>query len=429
MYRFDVLRMQPLNQHARINLAGLKAEIVRKIGPERSKHYFKLLDRWLRLKLNKAEFNKLCKGIVGRENIPLHNQFISSILENVYTAKVPPVTNGVDAHKATGAIDCKEPSCDVREQNRFHPVINHPPNPSALSNGNILPLGPLSPKKARTGTRERRIGDRRSALGANGKGQQSLNTQYADISVSSENGKFTSPNRWTVQQHQGLKRQADNDTQVLDDQPVKLSKVSAAGKISVQSTDHTELLVKKDELSARRLLNPPLGIPFCAASAGGACKLVPLASSSKCVSSFNSGDLLDTVTLKECLEQISKVNGLEGVSMDTAKLLNSGLDAYLKGLIKSCHELVVARSGLAQPDCIPQKHQANLKMFNGFRSGYHHPVQSGSSPSEVMNEHRSRCPTSLLDFRTAMELNPRQLGEDWPLLLEKICARAFEEEM
>ncbi|KAK1363944.1 Transcriptional adapter like [Heracleum sosnowskyi] len=422
--------MQPLNQHARINLAGLKAEIVRKIGPERSKHYFKLLDRLLKLKVNKAEFNKMCKGIVGRENIPLHNQFICAILENVYTAKVPPLANGVDAHKATKAVNGKEPLVDVLEQNGFHPSINQPPNPSAFSNGNILPP---SPKKARTGTRERRIGDRRSALSANGKAQQSLNTQHSDFRVNSENGEFittsTSADRRTVQQNQGLKRQADKDTQFLDNQAVKLSKVS--GTISVHSTDQTELLIKKDvgEVSARRLINPPLGIPFCAASVGGARKLVPLASSSKFASSFNSGDLLDTVTLKERMEQIATANGLEGVSIDTAKLLNSGLDAYLKGLVRSCHELVVARSGLAQSDHNPQKHQAHLKMFNGFRSGYHYPTQSSSSPSEVKHEHRSGRPISLLDFRTAMELNPQQLGEDWPLLLEKLRARAVEEEM
>ncbi|KAF1002847.1 uncharacterized protein LOC141700054 [Apium graveolens] len=422
--------MQSVNQHERINLAGLKAEIVRKIGPERSKHYFKLLDRLLKLKVNKAEFNKMCKGIVGRENIPLHNQFICAILENVYTAKVPPLVNGVDAHKATKEVDSKEPSGDVREQNGFHPAKNQIPNPSALSNGNILPP---SPKKARTGNRERRVGDRRSALSANGKAQQALNTQYGDFRASSENGEFitTNTNRRTVQQHQGLKRQAEKDTQLLDDQLVKLSKVSAVGTISVHSTDQAEFLVKKDVggVSARRLLNPPLGIPFCAASVGGARKLVPLASSSKFASSYNSGDLLDTVTLKEHMEHIATENGLEGVSIDTAKLLKSALDAYLKGLIKSSHELVVARSGLVQSDHNPQKHQAHLKMFNGFRSGHQYPTQTSSSPSDVMHEHRSRCPISLLDFRTAMELNTQQLGEDWPLWLEKIRARADAEEM
>lgn len=433
VYSVDVLRMQPVNQHARINLAGLKEEIVRKIGPERSKHYFKLLDRLLKLKLNKPEFNKMCKGIVGRENIPLHNQFICAILENVYTAKVPPpLANGVDAQKgkATREVDSKEPPGDVREQNGFHPAINQPPNPSALSNGNILPP---SPKKARTGSRERRIGDRRSALSANGKAQQSLNTHHGDFRATSENGEFITTNtNWrTVQQHQGLKRQADKDTQLLDDHPVKLTKVSAVGTISGHSTDQTEFLVKKDVrgVSARRLLNPPLGIPFCAASAGGARMLVPLASSSKFASSFNSGDLLDTVTLKEHMEHIATANGLEGVSIDTAKMLNSGLEAYLKGLIKSCHELVVARSGIAQSDHNPQKHQAHLKMFNGFRSGQHNPTQTSSSPSDVMHEHRSNCPISLLDFRTAMELNPQQLGKDWPLWLEKIRAHADEEEM
>lgn len=419
--------MQTIRQHERINLAGLKAEIVRKIGPERSKHYFKLLDRFLKLKVNKVEFNRICKGIVGRENIPLHNQFICSILENVYTAKVPPLANGVDVRKAAVVVDCKEPLGDVREQNGFHPVINQPQNPSSLSNGSILPL---SPKKARTGIRERRGGDRRSALGANGKAQQPLVTQCSDFRVASENGEFITPNR-TVQQHQGLKRQADKDTQLLDDHPVKLSKVSAVGTISVHSTDQTELIAKKyvTEVSARRLLNPPLGIPSSAASTGGARKLVPLASSSKILSSFDSGDLMDTVTLKERMEQIATANGLEGVSSESAEILNNGLEAHLKGLVKSCHELVAARSGLFQSDHISQKHQVHLRTFNGYRPGYHYPTQSSSSPSEVTHEHRPRCPTSLLDFRTAMELNPQQLGEDWPLLLEKIRAHADEEEM
>jgi hypothetical protein len=33
----------------------------------------------------------------------------------------------------------------------------------------------------------------------------------------------------------------------------------------------------------------------------------------------------------------------------------------------------------------------------------------------------------MLDFKVAMELNPQQLGEDWPLLLEKICMHSFED--
>ncbi|CAM8962221.1 unnamed protein product [Rhodiola kirilowii] len=34
---------------------------------------------------------------------------------------------------------------------------------------------------------------------------------------------------------------------------------------------------------------------------------------------------------------------------------------------------------------------------------------------------------SLLDFKVAMELNPHQLGEDWPSIFEKICMYSFED--
>ncbi|KAG6388415.1 hypothetical protein SASPL_149841 [Salvia splendens] len=56
--------MQPPHQHSMINLDELKAQIV--------------------------EFNKLCLRGLERENIPLHNQLIRSILRNASCAKSPP---------------------------------------------------------------------------------------------------------------------------------------------------------------------------------------------------------------------------------------------------------------------------------------------------------------------------------------------------
>lgn len=74
------------------------------------------------------------------------------------------------------------------------------------------------------------------------------------------------------------------------------------------------------------------------------------------------------------------------------------LNVYLKRLIKSCVGLVGAR---------------------------YMPTTSGHV--EVMQDQRQRCSISLHDFKVAMELNPQQLGEDWPLLLEKISMQSFKE--
>ncbi|KAJ0571057.1 putative transcriptional coactivator Hfi1/Transcriptional adapter 1 [Helianthus annuus] len=47
---------------------------------------------------------------------------------------------------------------------------------------------------------------------------------------------------------------------------------------------------------------------------------------------------------------------------------------------------------------------------------------------ELEQEQKPKRLVNLLDFRVAMELNRKQLGDDWPMLLEKICCtHDFEE--
>jgi hypothetical protein len=59
---------------------------------------------------------------------------------------------------------------------------------------------------------------------------------------------------------------------------------------------------------------------------------------------------------------------------------------------------------------------------------YGHGFQFQSSSNSSRSLEVPQCANvSLLDFRVAMELNPRQLGDDWPSLLEKICTDSFEE--
>ncbi|CAN1341469.1 hypothetical protein LINPERPRIM_LOCUS39175 [Linum perenne] len=135
---------------------------------------------------------------------------------------------------------------------------------------------------------------------------------------------------------------------------------------------------------SRSHVQAPLGIPFSLPSVSGGRKATPVTCSDDFDICYNSGVLSDTEMLRKRMEQIAVSQGLGGVSMECANTLNNMLDMYLKRLIKSCVELVT-------------------------------------------QEQRPRCSISLLDFKVAMELNPQQLGEDWPLLMERICMHSFED--
>ncbi|KAL0733866.1 hypothetical protein Bca4012_010076 [Brassica carinata] len=156
-------------------------------------------------------------------------------------------------------------------------------------------------------------------------------------------------------------------------------------------------------LSASPLV-APLGIQFCSASVGGGSRrTVPVSTNADVMSCYNSGGLPDTELLRKRMENIAAAQGLEGVSMECANTLNAMLDVHLKKLIKSCIHLVRARSA------------------NGREQGL---VKQQGQNKRTQDEHS----VSLLDFRTAMELNPQQLGEDWPTILERISIRSFEEQ-
>ncbi|PIN10195.1 hypothetical protein CDL12_17219 [Handroanthus impetiginosus] len=419
--------MQPPHQHSRINLAELRAQIVKKLGPEASKQYFYYLQRFLSLKLSKVEFNKLCLRILGRENLLLHNQLIRSILRNACSAEAPPPASHKDDSSKHGTrVGGKEIPADGFQQNGSHISTTQASSSPGLSNG--VGMIPVSPRKARTGFRDRRSGDRRSALGPNGK-TSFAGSQTSDFNVTLENGDLNPPDIGRpVQHHQGLTQQAENENENLANHPAKMPLVGRSpdgSAASVYSKGQTELVVRNDgkEASARSPLQAPLGVPLCPVSIGGARRSLPPPSSSRYIGTYSDGALLDSLTLRERMEHIALAQGLEGVSVDCANILNHGLDSYMKGLIRSCIELVGARSGheLAKNNNA-HKHNTHMKLINGVKPGLQYQMQN----SEV-HEQKINCPISLQDFRVAMELNPQQLGEDWPLLLEKICTHAFEE--
>ncbi|KDP41918.1 hypothetical protein JCGZ_26936 [Jatropha curcas] len=361
--------MQRLNQHSRVNLAELKTQIVKKIGAEKTKLYFYYLNKFLNLKLSKVEFNKLCIRVIGRENIPLHNQFICSILKNACTAKIPP------------------------------PQSHDKEIPESIIDGShYFPNGKADFASHRS-------------------------TVTADNNIASEDGMPK------VQHHQVLLEKAERDGEVLLHQPTKSSQArqSADGSVSIQSKEQSDISVvqHRKEISAISSLVAPLGIPFCSVSVGGARKPLPSATNGRCNSSYENGGLLDSQLLRERMQQIAAAQGLDSVSVDSANLLNSGLDAYLKRLIKSCMELVGKSCNHDLMTKNSHKQNSHGKL-NGSLPGHHMQAQSSSMLLDGIQEQRSQFSISLLDFKVAMELNPQQLGEDWPLLLGKIM-HAFEE--
>ncbi|XP_068653054.1 uncharacterized protein [Aristolochia californica] len=419
----------PSQQHSRINLADLKAQIVKKLGPDRANRYFTYLNRLLSQKLGKGDFDKWCYLTLGRENLHLHNQLIRSILKNACHGTVPPPL----PQKVV------PPSIGKREE-------GHAQSGSAAatiwSNGDVLPM---SPRKLRTGFRDRRVKDRPSPLGPNGKtdltAHQSIGTDEAVGKVGYENGEANLCDmERSMQHHQGLAEQPETERdallrplkrprvkQALANGPVLVHNVAPPNLLIIEDGEEVEQAHDSNFSRSRSPLRAPLGIPFCPASVGGARRTLPMASSSSFYSSVDSNELSDTETLRKRMEQIAGTEGLDKVSLDCANLLNNGLDTYLKQLIRSCVELVGARSGLELIKHSVYKQLPPGKIINGAWPGNHMHMQSSSAPMEGIQDYRNSCPISLLDFKVAMELNPQQLGEDWPLLLEKICLHSCEE--
>lgn len=121
-------------------------------------------------------------------------------------------------------------------------------------------------------------------------------------------------------------------------------------------------------------------------------------------------ELPNSNILKKWLEQKSETEGLQ-ISTDAINVLNNGLDVFLKRLIKPCLDLAGSKS---QQKCI---HHQDVSVSNKTR-----PTKYIQKPSDLFS-------ASMLDFRSAVELNPRILGEDSRIQLEKVSLHAYEESL
>ncbi|XP_017978021.1 PREDICTED: uncharacterized protein LOC18596339 [Theobroma cacao] len=378
--------MQPPHQHSRINLIELKAQLIKRLGLERSKLYFHYLNKLLNLKISKIEFNKLCFRVLGRENVRLHNLLISSILKNACLAKVPPLPVTGDENQQSGNVLLLPGKASSRASTRLNAKVDSASHESIITNENVV----------------------------------------------SGNGKLTCHDiRKLVQHHQEVLGKADNGRDVLLHNPeiLPLTKGSVGGFLPEDSREKSELLVVEDgkELCARSSLQAPLGISLFSDSISGARRALPSVRSGGYSNSYDTGGLLDSEALRERMQQLAALEGLGGVSMDCANILSNGLDIYLKRLIRMCIELVGTRHGCNLSRNNTLKHHLFGKLVNGVLPSYHNQLQNSSRALEGIDGQISYKLISLLDFKVAMELNPQGLGEDWPLLLEKIYMRSFEE--
>lgn len=420
--------MQP-QQSSRIDLVDLKAQIAKKLGVNKSKLYFYHLNGFLNNKLGKSQFESFCIRAFGRENLPLHNQLIISILKNACQAKTPPPVQLSGPHKSGIQAVNSSPGGEDGHEESGAIFPNQNQNVPVWSNGVL----PVSPRKVRSGIRDRKLRDRPSPLGPNGKveciSHQSMGTEDSSSKVNMGNGDLTPCDYQRPVQHlQAISELHEHEREGAVQRPAEKPRIHGKDQTAVAGVEDGEEVEQSNRLSfSRSPLLAPLGIPYCPASVGGARKVMPLGSSGDFVTYYDSGGLSDTETLRKRMEQITAAQGLGGVSTECANMLNNMLDVYMKQLIRSCVELVGARSTHEPKKHPGHKQQIQSKIINGMWPANHLHMQNSAAPMEVMQEQGPQCSISLLDFKVAMELNPQQLGEDWPLLLEKICMQAFEE--
>jgi hypothetical protein len=393
----------PQQQNGRIDVRELKSQMEKRLGLDRSGRYFSYMNRYMSQRLSKPDFDKLCLLTVGRENLRLHNRLIYSILYNAYQAKCPPPP---DAGRPVAAS-----TKHVSQATQVFGTCN--------GDARLLQVPGSRPMGAAQG---HPLKDQMNSMAPNGRaGAASNHTQAVHgVSAAPENGAVRSL---------GLKRP-------MHFQHCEPAEPSAKHpRVEQLPPDNTLLQRITMSGAAGRSTEPlkspvraPLGVPFCSASVGGARKMPPMtAGEDRFTSCLEHVGLPNTELLQRRMEKTAETLGLAGVTMGCAELLNSGLDKYMKNLIRSSVELIGASVQRDARKGMSYKQQAYEKQVNGVWLPSHVNMQSGGGPSGSTSDIGSNHFISINDFKVAMQLDPQQLGENWPVLLEKISLCSPEE--
>ncbi|KAJ0935336.1 putative transcriptional coactivator Hfi1/Transcriptional adapter 1 [Helianthus annuus] len=284
-------------QYTRIDTLELKALLHQKIGQQRSEKYFNLLNKLFSLQLSKSDFDKFCIRTIGRENLPLHNRLISSIVRNAALAKVPPPT----VKKLANSLNVK---------------VSRAPQRNSLQTlyGDAFPLSPRKSRSPRS-PRDRKFKDRFSPLGPNG-------------------------SKVHQEAHQS---------------PTELHSLGSRPPVEVLSVEDGEEVVSGSPgIQSRSPVTAPLGITL---KLGPARKTIHHSTGSRPRSHTceNSYELPDSRSLRGRLKEKLDPEGLS-ISDDCVNLLNVGLDAYLKRLMEPCIGLLArSKIGRAAPGSYRQR--------------------------------------------------------------------------
>lgn len=433
--------MAQQQQCQHVNLAELKAQFVKKIGPEKTSKYLEQIEKLLSGNLVKIKFDELCYMTIGKENIRLHNHLINSIYRNAKHSQDAAfnknlsrgLINGVarkattnsalhengdylcssigDGHAAFGGSHRKIRS---DRRTRYSLSVNSPrPDDSAaprqgvvvksdsvLENGDLKSSGlsrPLTLCSARVGTPHLRAAE----FNPNSKRQRP------------EAEANTSVKRQRLEVVKSSSVQVPTDDKVtIEGADVAIEKVETVGELNEQG-----FAVWVD-----RPVTAPLGIPFCPGSIGSARKPTHTRLNHDSTYCVDSQQLPDTETLHRMMERAAKAEDLQTMNLDSAIISNHGVDALLKRLIKSAIDLkkrALAKRSQEPYSQIPGQSTQGLNISRAV-----HPLHMDTASigkDAIQTERFDQSSVSLLDFKTAMELNPQQLGEDWPSKLEKIA--------
>lgn len=234
-----------------------------------------------------------------------------------------------------------------------------------------------SPRKGRSPvSRDRKIRDRPSPLGPCGKPQNNVALEEFALKTQEQQS--------ATELHSLGSRPPIEMASVEDGEEVE----QAAGSPGVQS---------------RSPVTAPLGISMNFVGSGKTLSNAPAGRQYHVTTCQNGGELPDTRLLRTHLKQKLETEQID-IAVDGVNLLNNALDVYLKRLIEPCLSFSQSRCG----------NQPLTGSRNAFQEQHWHRAQRSNN-------------ASLLDFRVAMELNPKVLGKDWTTQLEKISLRAFEE--
>ncbi|KAK7250932.1 hypothetical protein RIF29_33722 [Crotalaria pallida] len=265
----------------------LRSQIERRLGSMKAFKYFSLVTRYLSLKISKCEFDRCCIATIGRDNVKLHNHFLTSLLKKVCLSETAPPRKR--KRSIEGSLDVKTPNGCTNLQ---------------------LDL-PKSPRKSRTpNLRGRRFRDHPSPLSPPGKS----NSIVLDESIPK------------IHEQQNS---------------IDLHSVNSRPPLSAEDEEEVDQDFQNLGINSRPI-QAPLGIPtynkiartrLCQGSASGTI-------TDTCQS---IGQLPDTCSLTKRLEQKFEVEGFK-ISADAASLLNDALDVYLKRMIKRCLDLTASKS-------------------------------------------------------------------------------------